>query len=685
MNSTPYQLPTSIIMNAPGVAGWLDPSNLFLVDGRYAISNGPANITTVGNFNLNIPQGSLITNFIVQVKGYIGSFNTTLQIYAIDDTTGVTLSYPLAPFTSFNGTNTLYSLSASLFGTTWTVNQANNIKFQLIANGVLYLDAILVSGIYVPSATLTINYNTLSGTFLSGEIVNDLTSGASATIVTDNGTNLMTVSNVVGNFDPSDSIEGATSLATALINPPPSGQIVVDEFVEAQTFQLAQSMTATDVFMFLESFNYPDGTPIQYADFYGTEGCLVIDQGVPGSEEQTLIASVEQNYQGSGMCRIGFGTLANRGLKFSYPYNSQSQLIVSHFGTAQCVISNDARFYSRFLKVAQIDALVSPPITVAQNGTSVTTSLHTLNFIDPYLTAVLNGAHIIDVNIDFSALVTGLVADSTFINDLITQININGSITVSVDGTTITGDGSVGNPLVAHAGGSSGITDINGNTTAHQIIQGTSGDISVSSSSGTTTIGLINTVVTPGSYTNSNITVDANGRIITASNGTLSTGGAWTKIQTVSWATTSLPTGGAFTQLGQFTGLDGDTDDEYMIMFEVVYSFTAIDGTFGITFNNDTSTDYTTGSSSGLNAYEPIGIGNPNSFGEVKIKANRTYVNSNRLIYSNSFGTVGTGQISSVGTWTGTGNITTIEVRMANNAGTIQTSTGIATLYKINR
>lgn len=378
---TPYTLPTSIIANAPGVNGWLNPTNVFVVNNNYAVSTGSSNVMTVGNFNLNIPQGSEITNFTVQIKGYCGSFATTLQIYAVDDTTGVTLSYPLAPFSGFSGINTLYTLPSSLFGTTWTVNQANNIKFTLIADGELFLDAILVSASYVAATAPneTVYYDNLSGTFQLGEILNDTTSGASGTIATNDGVSTLTLNSPSGNFIAGDTIVGASSFASATVSSP-MGQTVVDEFVEAQPFNLAMSMTSTDLYMFLQSFNYPDGvTQIQYADFYG-EADMVIDQGVQGYEEQVIITNVEQNYQGIGLVRLSFGSLNNRGLKFSYPYTTQAALRKPHFGTAQCVISNSARFYSRFLKRAQIGALVSAPITVDDQGSPLTTYATEINF-----------------------------------------------------------------------------------------------------------------------------------------------------------------------------------------------------------------------------------------------------------------------------------------------------------------
>jgi len=341
MQSTPFTLPTSVISNAPGVNGWLNPQNLFLVDNQYATSNGPSNITVIGNFNLNIPQGSDITNFVIQVKGYIGAFSTALTISAIDDTSGITYTYPAAPFSGFDGVNTLYTLPATLFGTTWTVDQANNIKLQLVANGPLQLDAVLISAQYVP-------------------------------------------------------------VPAPVPVPPSSGQVVVDEFVEAQPFQLSESITATDLFMFLDSFTQADGvTPIQYSDFYGTEGCIVIDQGIPGKEEQCIIASVEQNYQSTGKCRIGFGTLANRGLRFVYPYDSVPANIVAHDGTARAVLSNDARFYSRFLKKNQIDALVSAPIDVEESGATIVPHVHKFNFTGS-VTVTQDGLDPDQANIDIA-------------------------------------------------------------------------------------------------------------------------------------------------------------------------------------------------------------------------------------------------------------------------------------------
>lgn len=391
---TSFQLPTSIIANAPGVNGWINPNNILLVDNNFTVSGGSTNILEVGNFNLNIPQGSDITNFTIKVIGYVGSFNTTLQIYAVDNTSGVPLAYPMAPFQGFDGTNTTYTLPSTLFGTTWTVDQANNIKLQLTANGELWLDAILIQTDYAPLPTpnQTVYYTGLTGAFQVGETLSDATSGATGIIATNDGVGTLTLSNVSGSFAVGDSITGLSSSAIATVSTP-TGVVVIDEFVEAIEFQLAQSMTSADLYMYLQSFNYPDGvTQIQYADFWG-EADITIDPGIQGYEEDCIITSVEQNYQGTGLCRLGFGSLTNRGLLPRYPYTSNPSLIVPHFGTARMVISNSARFYSRFLKRGQIGALVSAPINVDNQGSPLSTVATEFDFTGAGVAASNDGTN----------------------------------------------------------------------------------------------------------------------------------------------------------------------------------------------------------------------------------------------------------------------------------------------------
>lgn len=352
--NTGFKLATAVTSTNTGSTAWIDPNNLLLVDDQFATSSGPTQTVTLGNFNHNIPVGSSILNITLRVRGYRGSFNTTLNLFAVDDTSGVQFSYPYAPpFQGFSGINTTYTLASTLFATTWTVDAVNNIKLTLIADGELHLD----------SAEIDVLYD----------------------------------DNVVGP-----------------VIPPISGEVVCSEFVQAQPFSLARAMTSADLFCFTTSFNYPSstgtGAPIVIGDFYG-DAMITIDQGKP-KEENCQIVTIEHDYQGTGLVRLGFGSLANRGLNFKFPYTSDVTKIYPHTGTAELVISNSAPFYNRFLKKCQIDALVSAPIEVLDEGVTLTTAAHSFDFTGGGVTATVIGQDV-TVNIPGAGVTPPVVVSTS--------------------------------------------------------------------------------------------------------------------------------------------------------------------------------------------------------------------------------------------------------------------------------
>lgn len=404
MLQTNDQVPSIIIANTLPGMDWENPSNILFPDDQFAVAGGSTQILTVGFVGkINVPVGATVNNIIVSVKGYRGSFNTTLSIYAVDYSSGAPVYYLMTPtFQGFNGTNTLYQLPATLFGNIWSINAINNLALQLISDGELHLDNITVNVLYTPAvvtpSTTVLDYNTLAGgIFNVGNIITGASSGAIGTVVTDNGVNQMTLSGVAGTFVVGETITNGLGVSAVVASP--TGLLVCDEFVQALPFQLAASITSTSLSMLLTSFNYPDGvTPIQIGDFHG-EALGVLDQGILGKEETVRIVNVQQNYNGSGQVLITFGTIANRGLGFDWPYASVPALRQDHGGTAEFVLSNPAAFYDRFVKKCQADALFSLPVIVDDEGVQVTPSLHEMDFVGAGVQTILTADHKVQVKI----------------------------------------------------------------------------------------------------------------------------------------------------------------------------------------------------------------------------------------------------------------------------------------------
>ena len=348
-------------------------------------------------------------------------------------------------------------------------------------------------------------------------------------------------------------------------------------------------------------------------------------------------------------------------------------------------------------------------VPVVQNGVTVqtttgaiqaTSNLTTYPFLMTQATSALGSSRYVATGSGLSTADGG--AGSTFTINLTgaplslvtssagiqvkTDVNtvVNRTISVTGSGLSVTnGDGISGNPTISTTGvlanfastSGTGLVTINGTTISQATITGTSGQITVTNgnaSSGNPTIALSTTSVTAGNYTAPTLSIDAYGRITSASSNTLNTGTVTSIV-----AGTGL-TGGTITVSGTIALATVGTAGTYGAANSVPVFTTNAYGQITTT----TNTSIAISASQITSGILPIAQGGTNS---------NTTPTSGAVVYGNgsahvftavgSIGQVLTSQGSGTPTWTtvgGTGTVTSVSVVSANGfAGTVANATTV--------
>lgn len=362
--STGYKLAQSVVANGQITGNpWQNPQNVFLSDGLFATSNSAESAASdfvVGNFALGIPTDAVITGFLVKILGKQGAQTVpplTLTMSAVDNTNGPDVFHPYtAPYTGLTPNNEEHFLGGAnyLFDTAWTATQANNIKLAFQANGDISLDSVSVNVLYyVPGAA------------------------------------------------PSP-------------DPLPAGCEDCNSVIQVQkmTLKVAFKVTDTEFIIAPGAFAYADGTPVQPGDLgsCGGEIDFVFDQGlrkpIDGNFAENVVFFSDTGswvVLGDGSTKFTLGSFTDRGRQFHEPYGHDANLVSGHAANSEVVISNNGRFYSRFVRRCQEDIVFSPPIAVQDEGSDVVSALHTLNFRGPNVQAEQDSGDIHQANVDILA------------------------------------------------------------------------------------------------------------------------------------------------------------------------------------------------------------------------------------------------------------------------------------------
>lgn len=336
---TQFLLPGFVVSNGQVTGNpWTYPNNILFVDNYLSLSNvnqGSSSDMIIGGFNPNLDTDAVIVGIEMKLIAKAGSVTvpgTTLTLYAVDNTSGQDVFYPYTAPVSLTLDLATYTLGTPtyLFGqTSLTVDQVNNLKLQMVANGNISVDSLLINVFY---------------------------------------------------YLP-DSPTPPTPIT--------SGCPTCNSPIQVPEMYLQVPFLSTDTKFYLKpgSMQYADGTPVQPGDLgdCGGEIDFVFDEGLLKSIsnnnfEENVTLDISSGFWivlASGVIEVDIGSLNNRGLLPHTPYTHDATLMSDHDANTKVIISNNGKFYSRFVRQCQLGANIYNEVV---SGSATTWTLaHTPN------------------------------------------------------------------------------------------------------------------------------------------------------------------------------------------------------------------------------------------------------------------------------------------------------------------
>lgn len=338
ITTTGFKYPQAVISNGVITGNqWTNVDKMLLSDQQYGQSNptpGESSDVILGNYNLNIPQNSVVTGIQIKLLGYRGPQQVpaiTISPYAVDNTgpTGDNVYYPYTqPFEIPDEVDSTYVLGSStyLYATSWTVDQINNFKVGLVANGEVYIDTVLVNVLYYVEDSVT-------------PVV--------------------------------PSVDGCENCQMPIQVPP---------------LRLALPFKVGDTKFTCYSFNYADGTPVNPTDLSECGlgyAYFTFDQGrikQQGSNFMENARCYTWTTLANGYVEFDLVDVTNRGLGFKLTGAHDADLMSDHDVNSEVVLSDSVPMMANYVRRCQEGVVFSKPISVQSEDANIVSPATKLNF-----------------------------------------------------------------------------------------------------------------------------------------------------------------------------------------------------------------------------------------------------------------------------------------------------------------